>query len=153
MFKKIYCPILLLILAGLAWLIFYKTTNNNPPQLAANLSQYINSSAQDIEIFTPPINSPITSPLVITGQARGYWFFEASFPIKITDEQGNLLGQTIAQAQSDWMTKNWVPFTAELKFKTEPTTSSNLWLIFDKDNPSGEPQFNASLHYPILKSN
>ncbi|MFZ5391332.1 MAG: Gmad2 immunoglobulin-like domain-containing protein [Patescibacteria group bacterium] len=150
MFKKICYLILLLILAGLVWLVFYKTTNNSP-QTSTNFSQYINSSAQDIEIFTPPINSTITSPLVITGQAKGYWFFEASFPIKIMDSQGNQLGQTIAKAQSDWMTENWVPFKAELDFEINKSVNQNIWLIFNKDNPSGEPQFDASLHYPVLK--
>lgn len=89
----------------------------------------------------------ISSPLVITGEARGYWFFEASFPVKILDENGNVIAVKPAQAQGEWMTENFVPFKVELNF-TAPAFSRGT-LVFEKDNPSGLPENADELRIPI----
>src|SRR3989344_5511277 len=44
-----------------------------------------------ITLTSPTPGQVIASPVAIEGQARGYWYFEASFPVKITDEYGNLM--------------------------------------------------------------
>ncbi|MFA6522332.1 MAG: Gmad2 immunoglobulin-like domain-containing protein [Patescibacteria group bacterium] len=93
-------------------------------------------------------NQTISSPVAITGEARGTWFFEASFPITVEDENGNQIGLGIATATSDWMTENFVPFTASISFTT-PTTSRGT-LIFHKDNPSGLPENDDTLEIPVI---
>jgi putative hemolysin len=90
-----------------------------------------------IKVSEPMTESKITNPLIVKGEARGQWFFEASFPVKLLDGNGQVLAQGIARAQGDWMTTDWVPFTAQLKF-SKPTTKSGS-LILSKDNPSGLP--------------
>ena len=100
-----------------------------------------------IQVETPSANETISSPLVIKGKARGYWFFEASFPIKLLDANGNLVAQSFAQAQGEWMTEDFVPFNVNLKF-TAPATSQGL-LILEKDNPSGLPENADELRIPI----
>lgn len=97
---------------------------------------------------TPRPNDGISSPLTITGQARGTWFFEASFPITLYDSQGNTLGTAIAQAQGEWMTENFVPFEAELSFEA-PLTSEKGTLVLHKDNPSGLPEYDDELRMPV----
>lgn len=52
-----------------------------------------------ITISSPRPNQTISSPLNISGKARGTWFFEASFPIKLVGENGKTIAQTAAQAQ------------------------------------------------------
>ena len=89
----------------------------------------------------------IRSPLVVSGEARGFWFFEASFPIRLYDGNGKELAVGIAQAGSDWMTTDYVPFRAELIF-TKPTTAEGT-LVLQKDNPSGLPEHDASITIPI----
>jgi hypothetical protein len=89
----------------------------------------------------------ISSPLVIRGQARGYWFFEASFPIKLFDANGELLSVAIAQADGDWMTEDFVPFEVELSFNL-PTTKTGI-IVLEKDNPSGLPEHADELRIPI----
>ena len=86
------------------------------------------------------------SPLVVTGEARGFWFFEASFPVKLVDEQGNLIVQGIAQAQDEWMTENFVPFKVTLEFSTFATSG---FLVLEKDNPSGLPENADEIRAPI----
>ena len=93
------------------------------------------------------LNQAIESPLVIEGEARGSWFFEASFPIKLFDGSGALLGSTTAQAQGEWMTENFVPFSAKLEFSS-PSTERGI-LVLEKDNPSGLPENADELRIPI----
>lgn len=92
-------------------------------------------------------NALINSPLKITGRARGTWFFEASFPIQLLDQNGNRLTEAIATAVGDWMTEDLVPFTAELKF-TAPAGNTGQ-LVLNKDNPSGLPKNDAKLTIPV----
>ncbi len=87
----------------------------------------------------------VTSPLVVTGEAAG-WYFEASFPVRLLDSDGNEIAVTPAQAQGDWMTADFVPFQATLTFTTASQTGM---LVLQKDNPSGEPQNDASLWIPV----
>ncbi|MFH1671160.1 MAG: GerMN domain-containing protein [Candidatus Portnoybacteria bacterium] len=101
-----------------------------------------------IQVESPQASDTITSPLVIKGKARGYWFFEASFPIRLYDDNGELLATAIAQAQDDWMTEEFVPFTAELKFENPKTEKGTL--VFEKDNPSGLQENADELKMPIV---
>ena len=101
-----------------------------------------------IEVSAPIIGAKVSSPLITTGRAKG-WYFEASFPVELRDAQNNLLAQGYAQAQSDWMTADWVSFVSvPLTFAPQPTGSQGT-LILRKDNPSGEPQFDQSLSIPV----
>lgn len=58
-------------------------------------------------------NQKISSPLEIDDQARGFWFFEADFPIVLVDNDGQTIAQTIATAQSEWMTEDFVSFSSQ----------------------------------------
>jgi hypothetical protein len=101
-----------------------------------------------IEVAAPTALSVITSPLTVTGRARGPWFFEASFPIELKDSSGNIIATTTGQAQGEWMTENWVPFTATLTFPAQPAGSTGS-LILKNDNPSGEPMNELSVVIPV----
>ncbi len=104
--------------------------------------------ANMIQVTAPVINSILTSPLTITGRARGPWYFEASFPIELKVSNGTVIAKTVAQAQGNWMTANWVSFTATLSYPPQPTGSTGS-LVLKKDNPSGEPQNDMSLVIPV----
>ncbi|HAH04101.1 TPA: hypothetical protein DCL28_00895, partial [Candidatus Komeilibacteria bacterium] len=51
-----------------------------------------------INLVFPRPNQKISSPLTISGRARGSWFFEASFPVKLTDASGQIISQGLAVA-------------------------------------------------------
>jgi len=102
-----------------------------------------------IKVEYPIANQAITSPVTIIGKARGNWYFEASFPVVITDWDGLIIAQGHAQANGDWMTTDFVPFTATLEFK-KPIYKNNGTLILKRDNPSGLPQNDAALEIPIM---
>lgn len=101
-----------------------------------------------ITMTNPLPNQLIASPLLITGEARGTWYFEASFPIKLYDENNSLMAVGIAQAQSDWMTTDFVPFQVEMIF-SNTTTSTKGVLVLEKDNPSGLSEYDDQLIIPI----
>jgi Immunoglobulin-like domain of bacterial spore germination/Sporulation and spore germination len=100
-----------------------------------------------ITLDSPLPRGSVQSPLTIRGKARGNWYFEASFPVKLYDANRKLLSQGIAQAQSDWMTTEFVPFVATLTF-TPPSTATGM-LVLEKDNPSGLPQHADQLEVPV----
>lgn len=108
----------------------------------------IGSYADKIKIDNLPPGTVITSPLKITGQARGNWFFEASFPIVLKDMYGKELAQTDAHATKDWMSADFVPFEATLNFTTDPNTKASL--VFKKDNPSGLPANDDQLPISVI---
>lgn len=110
----------------------YSYINSNPPGDQAPVYK------DQIFVSLPKSGQTINNPLTIKGQARGTWYFEASFPVELYDQDNNLLAQSYATAQGDWMTEDWVPFTATLQFQ-QPATATG-WLILQKDNPSGLPQ-------------
>ena len=102
-----------------------------------------------IRVSSPQQNEVITSPLTITGEARGTWYFEASFPVVLVDWDGLIIAEGHAEAQSDWMTEEFVPFRAELTFKA-PIYKNYGTLILRKDNPSGLPEHDNALEVPVL---
>ena len=61
-----------------------------------------------IHVTTPASGELVTSPITITGEARGSWYFEGSFPVKLIDASGRILAQGPAKAQGDWMTSEFV---------------------------------------------
>lgn len=100
-----------------------------------------------IRVSSPRPNEIIQGPVIVQGEARGYWFFEASFPIRVYDAEGNELGVGIAQAEGEWMTEEFVPFRAQVSFRTPQTTTGTL--VLERDNPSGLPEYDDSLIMPI----
>lgn len=101
-----------------------------------------------ISVVAPKDQDTVQSPLIVTGLARGMWFFEASFPIELRGANDEVLAVGIAQAQGDWMTEDFVPFSATLVFKN--TDPQNGTLILRKDNPSGLLEHDDSLRIPVV---
>ncbi|MFA5358988.1 MAG: GerMN domain-containing protein [Patescibacteria group bacterium] len=114
-------------------------------------TENINEDLSDAEIKDVQLSDIISSPLEFTGQAKGSWFFESSFPVKIIDDKGQELGSGIATAQGDWMTEDFVPFTAKVDFKHGQATSG--FVVLSKDNPSGLAVNDASMKIPVNFSN
>jgi hypothetical protein len=117
---------------------------------ASDDSMYIDS----IRVDLPLPGQTIQSPLVVKGVARGNWFFEGSFPVVLTNWDGLIVAQGVAQAKGEWMTTNFVPFEAKLTFAVDKKAYSNKGaLTLRKDNPSGLAQNDAHIEIPILFKN
>jgi len=105
-----------------------------------------------IRVDLPVLNAEISSPVLITGEARGTWYFEASFPIVIVDWDGRIIGEGHAEAKSDWMTSEYVPFEATVKFikpADQGPQSVRGAIILKNDNPSGMASTSYAIEIPI----
>lgn len=101
-----------------------------------------------IRIDTPRPNTVAPSPLVVRGEARGFWYFEADFSLRLLDSNGVEIATGVATAQSEWMTENFVPFLATLVFSTPHTRTGTL--VLEKNNPSGLLQNVDELRVPVI---
>jgi len=105
-----------------------------------------------IQVTSPLPNSIISSTtIVITGKARGSYFFEASFPIEVYGQpQEGLLSNGTAHAEADWMTNDFVPFTATIHLlPTIETPGETIHILLKNDNPSGDPARQKILDIPV----
>ena len=80
-------------------------------------------------------------------QFQAHWNFEADFPVYLYDASGNKIATGIAQAQGEWMTEEFVPFSVTLVFD-EATLGSGT-LVLEKNNPSGLLEQNDELRVPV----
>lgn len=99
-----------------------------------------------IWVEQPRMNAIVSSPLTVEGEARGTWYFEASFPVKLVGEDGDVIFESFIMTSEDWMTEDYVPFSKTFTFDAEPQDAT---LILMKDNPSGLPENDASLEIPV----
>lgn len=140
-----------IILLGLAiWWIYQSVpppTDNTPPQ-SYPVTTTTRGESDLIRLHTPKNNQTITSPLTISGTARGNWFFEDTFPIVLTDWDGKIIAQGYASADGEWMTTEYVPFTATLPFTT-PEYGERGSLILQKNNASGLPQHDDAVEITV----
>lgn len=101
----------------------------------------------EVVVTTPEFGATVSSPLKVTGRAKGFWFFEANIPVTLKDQNGKILAQQGFQAKGEWMTEDYVEFEGELTFD-DPETEYGV-LIINKDNPSGLPELDASFAVPV----
>lgn len=123
------------------------TTSDQNPIGTGTVSQPSSGLKDMIRVSNISANQKVTSPLVIQGEARGNWYFEASFPVKLLDGNGKTIVQMPAQAKGEWMTSDFVPFAVTLTF-TKPSTATGT-LILHNDNPSGNPENDRYISIPV----
>ena len=116
-------------------------------ELPAPEPTYMNASADLIRVSTPTPGAVTGKPVIVKGQARGSWYFEASFPIEIRDASGTVIATGHAEAEGDWMTSEFVPFTATITTPSSFIGEAVLTLM--NDNPSGMPENARSVSFPI----
>ncbi len=116
------------------------TITTTPKPTPSPKTQNLNPSHPLLILEHPQQEQIVSSPLRIEGKARGNWFFEATFPVVLTNWDGLIIAQGYATAQGEWMTEEFVPFTAELTFISDTTVSNRGSLILQKSNPSGLPE-------------
>jgi hypothetical protein len=150
----------LVILIG-GYLVFRNTstdtninTDDNTEVVDTNTNTDTNTNPtaetqSDIVVTTPKSGQSISSPISVSGKARGSWFFEASAPVEIQDNAGHVLGQGHIQAQGEWMTTDFVPFTGSIAYTAGATTTSGF-VVFKNDNPSGDPSRDKVLSIPVV---
>ena len=156
--KQIIVTVVILVAIILIALIFDwgRGGNNIPKDSNINVSSSSTDEQKSFFGSELPIvvknikdNQEVSSPVKIVGKAKGNWFFEGSFPIDLVDTNDNLIGSAIAKADGDWMTTDYVNFTASLEYD-KSTSSKHALLVLSKDNPSDNPDFDQSIFIPVI---
>lgn len=132
MWKKI---ILILLFIALNVVFFVWLNRNNTTHVA------------DIKIEKPLADQVVKNLSEVRGKAKGTWYFEGSFPVKVFDANGVEIGGGLATALGDWMTEEYVDFTGTVEF-AEPETETGV-MEFRRDNPSGLPEYDKKVKVPI----
>jgi hypothetical protein len=110
-------------------------------------AKYVNASSGMIFVNLPFPGAVTGKKFTVVGKARGMWYFEAGFPIEVLDKDAKSIATGIGRAQGDWTTTEFVPFSTEI---TIPDSyQGEATLILKNDNPSGLPENEASVSFPI----
>ncbi|HPJ16775.1 MAG TPA: Gmad2 immunoglobulin-like domain-containing protein [Candidatus Woesebacteria bacterium] len=102
-----------------------------------------------VKILSPDINhNYLSSPIHITGKINKSWVFEGTFPIKLLDNNGQVLYQGVGSAP-DWTKSGdaMIDFTANISFTS---TAKTGFLVISKDNPSGLSETKKSFRYQVF---
>lgn len=121
-------------------------------------SKYINTYNQFLGLINLGVNSPIkiskpslgqeiSSPLEISGQAPGSWFFEANLSLKLVNDANEILAEKNYMTSKNWMTQEMISFETQLEFGNPEANAG--YLRIDKANPSGRPQNANQFFWPI----
>lgn len=112
----------------------------------AQVSSSQEAQGKDVVIDSPAMNALVKSPLHVSGKAKGTWFSEGQLPILLTDSNNNVIVASSGVADGEWMTTDYVDFTADVTFST---TATSGFLVIKKDNPSGLPENDAEIKVPV----
>jgi hypothetical protein len=100
-----------------------------------------------IKVENPQPNDTISSPLKVSGKARGYWYFEGDFPVELVGVDGQVVGHGIARATDEWMTEDFVPFEVTIDY--EHSGDGEGYLLFKRSNASGMPEHDRTYRIPV----
>jgi len=144
--KSLILSVVTILIIAVAIGVMLMMTGNSTPQDPLNGNGVFEHN-DVIRIFHPSSGQTVSSPLYVEGEARGMWYFEASFPVSIIAEDGTVLLNHYIMTPFDWMTEEYVPFYTHLEFAA-PTQGTGT-LVLHKDNPSGLPEYDDEVRIPI----
>jgi len=152
--KKKISIIIAVILVAIGVFALIKNSGKNSDQLSDVKKEEAKKASDGkdfsdmIVVDSPKAGEFIQTTFLVSGKARGTWFSEGSFPVNLKDENGNIVSQTAAGAEGDWMTEEFVPFSVYFTF-TKPENVTKGILILEKSNPSGLPENAGQIEVPI----
>lgn len=149
MVKTLSIAVILVFIGFLIWFFYTESNADVSASIDAEPQTiYSNATADMIVVAAPTPGTAVSKTFSLKGNARGTWYFEASFPVELRDASNNILWQGPATAVGEWMTTEFVPFTAEVSVAS--AYSGLATLVLKKDNPSGMPEYDASIEFPIV---
>ncbi|MDX9739004.1 MAG: GerMN domain-containing protein [Candidatus Dojkabacteria bacterium] len=93
-------------------------------------------------------NDTVQVGSTLSGSIKGGWFFEGEFPVRVLNEDMEILDTLLAKATEDWMTEEDVSF--ELKLDIDIHESSKVILRFERSNPSGLVENDDYIDFPVM---
>lgn len=159
--KYLFALVILVVLAGGAWFMLQpapvqelpgpietpEPQEPQEPQRPQAEVEWHNATENDIRVAQPLPGAAVNRSFTISGEARGGWFFEASFPMEILDAGGNTLLTGFIEAEGEWMTSEFVSFSTTTRIAGSYTGPATL--VLHRDNASGLPEHDKSVSIPI----
>jgi hypothetical protein len=156
----------LCVILGIGYILYPKntqtvttTTPNSqviavaPVSIDTDVKNYFETKSNMITVSTPLVSGVAASvgqSIRVEGRARGVWFGEGVFSVEVVNEAGDILGSGIAQAQGEWMTEEFVPYTTQIVLTKKIDSGTTGSLLLRKSNPSGEESRDDLLEIPIV---
>ena len=124
-----------------------ESTHVAAPTPGTNPAASDTSRSTLILLDTPKPHEIAKSPLWVVGRARGTWFFEAEFPVRLLDANGAQITWGSGRADGEWMTPDFVPFSVVLNFAAPATDTGTL--VLERSNPSGLAEHAGEVRVPV----
>ncbi|MFB6212637.1 MAG: PQQ-dependent sugar dehydrogenase [Candidatus Magasanikbacteria bacterium] len=124
--------------------VIYKVTYNQNKNEGESTG---NDLGKPVTLEYPTKGAKLGKSFVVKGSAKGTWYFEGNFSVRVLNKNNQEIASARAQAQGDWMTKEMVPFKAELTLPKKASGSG--FLVLEKANPSGIPEKAESIRIPV----
>lgn len=86
------------------------------------------AAAEYATVDSPASGARVSSPLAVSGAAPAAWYFEEQFDTYLMTDDGTVLAQGQARAQSEAAGGGARPFTTELAFAVTADTPATLVL-------------------------
>lgn len=106
--------------------------------------EFLSDNGVSLFLDREGVTGVVKSPLYLKGRAPGYWFFEASAPVVVTNWDGLIIGESYITAVGEWTTEDYVSFEGVISFANTEYGDYGF-LILQKDNPSGDSQFDDAV--------
>ncbi|RED92322.1 Gmad2 immunoglobulin-like domain-containing protein [Marinoscillum furvescens] len=125
------------------------TNNHTSPTNPDLSSRPAHRFPEGLELSTPLPGDTIEFPLIVTGRAKGYWYFEGDFQLALY--QGDqLLAESYVSALDAWMTPSFVAFEGEINPRQTVPSATQLTLLLQGANPSGLKQNERQFEVPLV---
>ncbi|HEY9586109.1 MAG TPA: Gmad2 immunoglobulin-like domain-containing protein [Candidatus Paceibacterota bacterium] len=101
-----------------------------------------------VHVYFPTPGTTVSTPIAFSGEARGSWFFEGSFPVEVRNITGKTIAKSNAVTRDEWITEEFVSFEGDILLLPQ-TPSGPLFLVLKKDNSSGDPTKDEEVIVPV----
>ena len=145
--KKLYSLVILLVIIMVVGYVYASKKEKTVVEIKTENVIYDNATSDLITVELPFPGAVTGKEFSVIGKARGNWFFEASFPVTVFDKDGNVLVETYASAEGEWMTTHFVPFKAEIKAPISYIGPATVVLY--KNKPTDMRELDAKISFPF----
>lgn len=102
--SRIILIVLLLVAAVLVWVELNQPEPEPAPDVEVEEpADTTHTSLKGVELIvtSPTRSSVVASPLTITGEAPGTWYFEATFPVTLVNWDGLIIAEGLRQLKGN----------------------------------------------------
>ncbi len=112
-----------------------------------DLNEVLSAKGQTLILDNIKSGDTVDLGFEVKGSVTGDWFFEGTFPVRVLNQQGEIVETLSAEALEEWTTEEAVPFSFKIDMDLEE--ESIVVLKFEKSNPSDLEESNDSAEITV----